>query len=141
MYKAMSELGIPLKLIRLVKATKTGTTSQIHVQATLLEPLEIHNGLRQGNALACLLFNVALEKAIRDSGIQIGWYIFKKSVKLLAYADYIVLLGRKRSRLEEAFLDLERAAGRIGLKINQDKTKYMVICARMPDPSELIMDR
>jgi hypothetical protein len=52
-----------------------------------------------------------------------------------------VLLGRTRSRLEEAFLDLERAAGRIGLKITQDKSKYMVICARMPDSSELIIDR
>jgi sorting nexin-29 len=65
--KAMAELGMPLKLIRLVKATVTATTSQIRLKATLLEPLEIHNGLRQGDALACLLFNVALEKAIRDS--------------------------------------------------------------------------
>jgi sorting nexin-29 len=85
----------------------TGTTSQIRVQATLSELLEIHSGLRQGDALACLLFNVALEKAIRDSGIQIGWHMFKKSAQLLAYADDIVLLGRTRSRLEEAFLDLE----------------------------------
>jgi hypothetical protein len=82
-----------------------------------------------------------LEKAVRNSGIQIGWHIFKKSVQLLAYADDIVLLGRTRSRLEEAFPDLERAVGRIGLKINQDKTKYMVICARMPDLSKLIIDR
>jgi sorting nexin-29 len=130
----MAEMGIPLKLIRLVKATMTGTTSQIRVQATLSEPLQIHNGLRQGDALAFLLFNVALEKAIRDKGIQTDWHIFKKSVKLLAYADDIVLLGRKRGRLEEAFLDLERAAGR-------NRTKYIVICARTPDSSELIIDR
>jgi hypothetical protein len=99
----------------------TGTTPQICVQA-------------------CLFFNVALEKAIRDSGIQIGWHIFQKSVQLLAYADDIVLLGRTRSRLEEAFIDPERVAGRIWLKINYDKTKYMVICARMQEPSELIID-
>jgi hypothetical protein len=96
----------------------TGTTPQICVQATLSEPLQIHNGLRQGDALACLFFNVALEKAIRDSGIQIGWHIFQKSVQLLAYADDIVLLRRTRSRLEEAFIDPERVAGRIWLKIN-----------------------
>jgi hypothetical protein len=63
-----------------------------------------------------------------------------KFVQLLACADDIVLLGRTRSRLEDAFVDLERAAGRIELKINQDKAKYMVICARMPDLSELIID-
>jgi sorting nexin-29 len=81
-YKAMAELGIPLNLIRLVKATMTCTTSQTRIQATLLEPLEIHSGLRQGDVLACLLFDVALQKAIRDSGIQIGWHIFQKSVQL-----------------------------------------------------------
>jgi hypothetical protein len=140
-YKAMAELGIPLKLIRLVKATMTGTASQICVQATLSEPFEIHSGVRQGDALASLFFNVALEKAIKDSGIQIGWHIFQKSVQLLAYADDTVLLGKTRSRPEETLLDLETAAGRIGLKINQDKTKYMVICARMPNLSELIIDQ
>jgi hypothetical protein len=62
-------------------------------------------------------------------------------VQLLAYADDIVLLGRTRSRQDEAFLDLERAAGRTGLKINQDKTNYVVNCTRMPDSSELIIDR
>jgi hypothetical protein len=141
MYKAVAELGISLKLIRLVKATMTGTTSQICVQATLSEPLRIHIGLRQGDALACLLFNVTSEKAIRDSGIQRSWHIFQKSVQLLVYANDIVLLERTRSRLEKAFLDLEGAAGRIVLNINRGKTKSMIICARMPDPSELIINR
>jgi hypothetical protein len=60
----MAEFGISLKLIKLVKATKTGTTFQICVQATPSEPLEIHNGLRQGDTLACLLFNVTLQKLL-----------------------------------------------------------------------------
>jgi hypothetical protein len=59
-YKAMAELGITLKFIRLMTATMTCTCSQIDVQASLSEPLEIHNVLRQGDALACLLLNVAL---------------------------------------------------------------------------------
>jgi hypothetical protein len=63
----MAELGIPLELIKLVKATMTSISSHIRVQITHSEPSELHNGLRQGNAFACLLFNIALQKAIRDS--------------------------------------------------------------------------
>ena len=30
----------------------------------------VHKGVRQGDALACLLFNILLENAIRKSGIK-----------------------------------------------------------------------
>ena len=41
------------------------------------------NGRKQGDAPACLLFNIALEKVIiRDSGIQTGGHIFNKGVQL-----------------------------------------------------------
>jgi len=41
---------------------------QVKVQAELSHSLEVMNWLRQGDSLACLLFNLALEKLIRDSG-------------------------------------------------------------------------
>ena len=44
-------------------------------------------GLRQGDSLACLLFNLALEKVVRNAGMQTSGTIFYKSVQLLAYAD------------------------------------------------------
>lgn len=106
MHKAMAKLVIPLNLIKLVKATMTGTTLQMYVEAILLDPLEIHNGLREGEAIACLLFNVALDQAIRDSRIQTAGHIFQKSLQVLPYVDDIVILGRRKGRLDEAFLKL-----------------------------------
>jgi hypothetical protein len=41
----------------------------IKLQGQLSEPFFTQRGLRQGDALACLLFNIALE-VIRDSGIE-----------------------------------------------------------------------
>jgi len=41
---------------------------QVKVQAELSHPLEVMNWLRQGDSLAYLLFNLAMEKFIRDSG-------------------------------------------------------------------------
>ena len=45
--------------------------------------------LRQGDGLACLLFNLALERATRDSRVETTGTIFYKSTQILAYADDI----------------------------------------------------
>jgi sorting nexin-29 len=50
--------------------------------------------VRQSDALACLLFNIALEKVIRDLSIQTRGTIFFKTVKIPAYADGIDLMVR-----------------------------------------------
>ena len=78
--------------------------------------LTTKKGLRQGDSLACLLFNLALEKTVRNAGIQTNGTIFYKSVQLLAYADDIDIIARSQTALKEVFLSFERAAGEIGLK-------------------------
>jgi hypothetical protein len=45
---------------------------------------------------------------------------------LLAYADDRDIIARSQPSLKEAFLALEGAAGRMGLRINQEKTKYII---------------
>jgi hypothetical protein len=70
-------------------------------------------------------FNLALEKVVRNAGIQTKGTIFYKPVQHLPYADDIDIRARSRTALKEAFLSLERAAGEMGLKINGEKTKYL----------------
>jgi hypothetical protein len=43
----------------------------VKIQNSLSEPFTTERGLRQGDALARMLFNIVLDKAIRDSGIEI----------------------------------------------------------------------
>jgi sorting nexin-29 len=97
------------------------TKSQVRIQFDLSHPISTKKGLRQGDPLACLLFNLALEKVVRDAGIQTNGTIFYKSVQLLACADDIDIIARSTTALKEAFLSLERAAGVMGLKINEKK--------------------
>ena len=74
--------------------------------------------------MACLLFNIALEKVIRDAAVNIRGTIFYKSVQILAYADDIDIIGRLQSAMIEAFTSLEKAAKDMNLFSNQEKTKY-----------------
>jgi hypothetical protein len=59
------EFGIPMKLVRLIKMCVTETYSEVWVGKNLSDMFPIRNGLKQGDDLLPLLFNFALEYAIR----------------------------------------------------------------------------
>ena len=65
MYNILIELAIPKKLVRLVKMCLTETYSRVQVGKNLSDRFPIRNGLKQGDVLTPLLFNFALEYAIR----------------------------------------------------------------------------
>jgi sorting nexin-29 len=113
----MLEFGLPLKLARLTQATMEGTTAKVKVQNELSESFHIQNGLMQEDALACILFNTALEKIIRDTNVNQRGYIFYKSVQILAYADDIDIISRYLKSLQEVTIALDRVARRMGLEI------------------------
>ena len=119
----MSSFGIPPKLIRLVRMTTTNVTCQVRVDG----PSATTKGLREGDGLACVLFNLALERDIRDSRVETTGTIFYKSTQILAYADDIDIIGlRLLSYVAEAYQGIEQAAESLGLQINEAKTKLMV---------------
>ena len=126
LYKAMLEFGTPPKLVRLTQATMEGTTVKVKVQNELSESFHIQNRLRERDALACILLYIALEKIICDANINQRGNIFYKSMQILAYADDIDIISRTPKSLQEATIALDRAARRMGLEINQAKTKYMI---------------
>jgi hypothetical protein len=72
-----------------------------------------------------MLFNTALEKAVREANLDIKGVILHKSVQILAYADDVIV-ARYENAVKDAFNRLEKASQKkMGLKINYDKTKYM----------------
>jgi sorting nexin-29 len=127
LYAAMEKLNIPQKLIALVKATMNNTHCRVKIENRFSEPINVKNGARQGDALACLLFNIALEKVIRDAAVNIRGTTFYKSIQILAYVVDIDIIGRTQSAMIEAFTSLEKAAKDMNLFINQEKTKYMPV--------------
>jgi hypothetical protein len=65
LYNILFEFGIPKKLVRLIKMCLNGTYSKVHIGELLSDKFPIQNGLKQGDALFPLLFNFALEYAIK----------------------------------------------------------------------------
>jgi hypothetical protein len=65
LYNILIEFGISKKLVRLIKMCLAKTCSRVRVGKNLSDVFPIRKGLKQGDALSPLLFNFALEYAIR----------------------------------------------------------------------------
>jgi hypothetical protein len=57
-----------------------------------------------------------------------GINIVKEQLNILAYADYIALIGKKNEiEIRKLFVEMGNIAGSFGLQINQDKTMYIIV--------------
>jgi sorting nexin-29 len=61
--------------------------------------------LRQGDAIAPLLFNIELEIAVR-SKVETWGTIFNKGSQIMAYVDDVIIMGRKLQDVEEVLTSL-----------------------------------
>ena len=74
LYNILIEFGIPKKMVRLIKMCLIETYSRVRVGKNLSEMFPVRNGLKQEDALSPLLFNFALEYAIKR--VQVNQDVF-----------------------------------------------------------------
>jgi hypothetical protein len=87
----------------------------------------VKNGLKQGDTLLPLLLNFALKYAIRKAQEnQVGLKL-NGTHQLLAYDDDVNLLGDNIDAIKKITETLINASEEVGLEMNIDKTKYMLL--------------
>jgi hypothetical protein len=112
------EFGVPMKLVRLIKMCLNETYSKVHTGKHLSDSFPIQNGLKQGDALSPVLFNFALEYAIRKGQENQMGLKLNGTHQLLAYADDVKLLGDNIDTVKENAESLIDASKGVGLEIN-----------------------
>jgi len=87
----------------------------------------IRNGFRKVHALLPLLYTFTLEYAIRKVEVDQDDLKLNGTHQLLAYADDVNTMGGSIHTIKKNMEALEVASKEIGLEVNADKTKYMVM--------------
>jgi hypothetical protein len=121
LYNILIEFEVPMKLVRLIKMCLNEIYSKVHIGKHLSGSFLIQNGLKQRDALSPLIFNFALEYAIRKvQENQVGLKL-NGTHQLLAYADDVNLLRDNLGNIKrntESFID---ASKEVGVEINVEK--------------------
>jgi hypothetical protein len=103
------------------------TYSRVRVGKHLSDTFPIKNGLKQGDALSPLLFNFALEYAIRRVQANQEGLKLNGTHQLLVCVDDINILSGSVHAIKKNTEALVVASKQIGLEVNAEKTKYMVM--------------
>ena len=96
------------------------TTARVKVTNKLSNSFTFNAGVRQGDGLSTIPFIHGVQKTDQRGTI------FTKLSQICAYADDIVIVTRTQKKLTEVYPDLEDETSKLGMEINEKKTKYIV---------------
>ena len=127
MYQILVLLGVPKKLVRLIQICLNGSTGKVRVGGNVSEPFMIRDGLKQGNGLSTVLFNLTLEYAVRKMQVSQMGATLNGTTQILGYADDLDILGDCRETVARNAEILIKAVEYTGLEVSESKTKYMIV--------------
>ena len=119
--QALQAIGASPKVTNLVLLTLRKTNAKIFLNGRYSDEFQIKSGIRQGDALSTLIFNIIMQEVIKS--VEPEGTILTKSVQICA--DDITIIARSGTSLKECFIKIEKVANNFGLRINEEKTKYM----------------
>jgi hypothetical protein len=123
LYSILTDFGIPVKLVRLIKMCLNETYSEVHIGKNLCDAFPTQSGLNRGDAFLPLLFKSALRCAITKVQGNYEGLEVNGTHQLLVCADDVNLLGGNISSIKRG----TEASREVGLEVNTEKTKYMIV--------------
>ncbi|CAI5653223.1 unnamed protein product [Oreochromis niloticus] len=127
LWRALAAEHIPLKIIELLRTAYNGSTSQVRIRDEVSEEFPIMTGVRQGDVVSPLLFNIIIDaimcKAFEGRrGVQASTDRF---IIDLVFAGDIGVFAGDDTKVTDILFDIAWHSKPYGLKINAEKTKVL----------------
>jgi hypothetical protein len=107
--------------------TLEAAQAKVIVDGKISNPFVMGIGVRQGDGLSATLFSLLLNKALKN--VEQSTMILNRLTQICGYAHDVLVIARSLPALKALCVELSREAGRVGLVISPDKTKYMRLSA------------
>ena len=132
LWKTLEAFHIPLPFIKMAKALYSHAYMHVAINGILSQPFQVTRGVRQGDPLSCLLFDIVIEPltcTIRNSpdiqGLNLPCLEEKLAIKL--FADNTNLYLSKEDCLDTVQRILDKWCQASGAKFNIEKTEVIPI--------------
>ena len=137
--RALKELKFKQQTMDLVEVTLLNTSAQVGTRGAVSRRISTGLGLKQGDPMSPILFNIVLEHTIRESKINTKYNIVQHSYQCLAYADDLIIMAKTKEELKGLSRKLEDKAKIAGLIINEEKTNYMILGNRRQEINQYLV--
>jgi len=129
MLNELMMLGILKKLVQLISLTMAGSKATVRVDNHYTSTFPITIGVRQVDALPSVLFGLVLEAILQK--INITSHRNKKHTNS-SICRCVPIVGRNKNALKDTLVNTESEARKRGLRMNENKTKYMEVTRASP---------
>ena len=127
LWKILQEMGIPDHLTCLLRNLYAGQEATVRTTHGTTDWFQIGKGVRQGCILSPCLFNFYAEYIMRNARLdeaQAEIKVTRRNINNLRYTDATTLMAESKE-LKNLWMKVKEESGKVGLKINIQKTKIM----------------
>ena len=134
LWKILKEMGIPDHLTCLLRNLYAGQEVTVRIGHGTRDWFQIGKGGCQGCILSPCLFNLYVDRIMRNVGLyeaQSGIKIAGRNINNLRSADDTTLMAESEEELKSLLMKVKVESEKFGLKLNIQKTKIVTSVASL----------